>query len=258
MAEYTYKDIIIDPISEEAKNAVGEGCYFGSNPKTVLDFANCNEKKFLRVLECIKPEEDNPFYDYNYGFPCIIVKKEEPYSERAKKWVEENNLKEGDYIKVLRKTEPHENRWGNVWVKEMSNYIGKTLKVLAINSLSGLISLKCNDIGYKFPYFVLEKVEEPKPQYVPFESVHEFISAYYKANNEIIVSTESMLSGFGMWLRCKENFESNDKPFLACVSEIYDDCITVGKYPDPITFKGILEYCEFLDGSPCGKEVEDE
>ena len=78
MAEYTYKDIIIDPTSEEAKNAVGEGCYFGSNPKTVLDFANCNEKKFLRVLECIKPEEDNPFYDYNYGFPCIIVKKEEP------------------------------------------------------------------------------------------------------------------------------------------------------------------------------------
>ena len=78
MAEYTYKDIIIDPISEEAKNAIGEGCYFGSNPKTVLDFANCNEKKFLRVLECIKPEEDNPFYDYNYGFSCIIVKKEEP------------------------------------------------------------------------------------------------------------------------------------------------------------------------------------
>ena len=78
MTKYTYKDIIIDPTSEEAKNAVGEGCYFGSNPKTVLDFANCNEKKFLRVLECIKPEEDNPFYDYNYGFPCIIVKKEEP------------------------------------------------------------------------------------------------------------------------------------------------------------------------------------
>ena len=78
MAEYTYEDIIIDPTSEEAKNAIGEGCYFGSNPKTVLDFANCNEKKFLRVLECIKPEEDNPFYDYNYGFPCIIPKKEEP------------------------------------------------------------------------------------------------------------------------------------------------------------------------------------
>lgn len=98
MAEYTYKDIIIDPTSEEAKNAVGEGCYFGSNPKTVLDFANCNEKKFLRVLECIKPEEDNPFYDYKYGFPCIIVKKEEP-----KKYVPFETLDE--FIESYKKIE---------------------------------------------------------------------------------------------------------------------------------------------------------
>ena len=98
MAEYTYKDIIIDPTSEEAKNAVGEGCYFGSNPKTVLDFANCNEKKFLRVLECIKPEEDNPFYGYKYGFPCIIVKKEEP-----KKYVPFETLDE--FIESYKKVE---------------------------------------------------------------------------------------------------------------------------------------------------------
>ena len=98
MTEYTYKNIIIDPTSEEAKNAVGEGCYFGSNPKTVLDFANCNEKKFLRVLECIKPEEDNPFYDYNYGFPCIIVKKEEP-----KKYVPFETLYE--FIESYKKAE---------------------------------------------------------------------------------------------------------------------------------------------------------
>ena len=98
MAEYTYKDIIIDPTSEEAKNAVGEGCYFGSNPKTVLDFANCNEKKFFRVLECIKLEEDNPFYDYNYGFPCIIVKKEEP-----KKYVPFETLYE--FIESYKKAE---------------------------------------------------------------------------------------------------------------------------------------------------------
>ena len=98
MAEYTYKDIIIDPTSEEAKNAVGEGCYFGSNPKTVLDFANCNEKKFLRVLECIKLEEDNPFYDYKYGFPCIIVKKEEP-----KKYVPFETLDE--FIESYKKAE---------------------------------------------------------------------------------------------------------------------------------------------------------
>ena len=172
MAEYTYKDIIIDPTSEEAKNAIGKICYFSDSPRTMLSEIDCK-----RPVEGILTNiEDGYFEVDNEGYwDCIIVKK-----------------------------------------------------------------------------------EEPKPKYVPFESTHEFISAYYKANNEIVVNTESMLSGFGMWLRCKENFESNARPFLACVSEIYDDCITIGKYPDPITFKGLLEYCEFLDGSPCGKEVKDE
>lgn len=119
MAEYTYKDIIIDPTSEEAKNAVGEGCYFGSNPKTVLDFANCNEKKFLRVLECIKPEEDNPFYDYKYGFPCIIVKKEEP-----KKYVPFENADEfidaydsANYSVKNRTVENKLLNYGGIWLK---------------------------------------------------------------------------------------------------------------------------------------------
>ena len=164
MAEYTYKDIIIDPISEEAKNAIGEGCYFGSNPKTVLDFANCNEKKFLRVLECIKPEEDNPFYDYNYGFPCIIVKK-----------------------------------------------------------------------------------EEPKPKYVPFESAEEFISAYSKARKESMPGTESMLSGFGMWLKCGEHYES--------VTYIHNNGIAVDDIS--IIWKTLFDSYTFLDGSLCGKLVEE-
>ena len=172
MAEYTYKDIIIDPTSEEAKNAIGKICYFSDSPRTMLSEIDCK-----RPVEGILTNMDDGYFEVdNEGYwDCIILKK-----------------------------------------------------------------------------------EEPKPKYVPFESTHEFISAYYKANNEIVVNTESMLSGFGMWLRCKENFDSNARPFLACVSEIYDDCITIGKYPDPITFKGLLEYCEFLDGSPCGKEVKDE
>ena len=174
MAEYTYKDIIIDPTSEEAKNAIGKKCYMYDSPTMLLKMANSDDG--ARTLESID-ESDYPFNDKEFGseWTCIIVKK-----------------------------------------------------------------------------------EEPKPKYVPFESEHEFISAYYRANNEIVVNTESMLSNLGMWLRCKENFDSYDKPFLACVSEIYDDCITIGKYPDPVSFKGLFEYYEFLDGSPCGKEVKDE
>ena len=165
MSEYSYNDIIIDPTSEEAKNAVGEGCYFGSNPKTVLDFANCNEKKFLRVLECIKPEEDNPFYDYNYGFPCIIVKK-----------------------------------------------------------------------------------EEPKPKYVPFESAEEFIDAFHYHDNANYSETDDILLNYGMWLKLNELYV-----LVTCISDEY-----IKTFESCYFWNELLENFEFLDGSPCGKEVEDE
>ena len=162
MAEYTYKDIIIDPTSEEAKNAVGDGCYFGSNPKTVLDFANCNKKNFLRVLECIKPEEDNPFYDYNYGFPCIIVKK-----------------------------------------------------------------------------------EEPKPKYVPFQDGREFFNSYLSVESRL-EKEDYFLSNHGIWLKDKTS-----KAYYM-VTKIWD----IGNDSDEISWKELLEYYTFLDGSPCGKLME--
>ena len=178
MAEYTYEDIIIDPTSEEAKNAIGEGCYFGSNPKTVLDFANCNEKKFLRVLECIKPEEDNPFYDYNYGFPCIIPKKEEP---------------------------------------------------------------------------------KPKPKYVPFENVTEFLDAY-RNTPDCLPEEVSYLSHNGIWLK------DNEIDAYCMVTEIWDMGIVIGNknitigettvFNDITSWDELLEDCTFLDGTPCGKEVK--
>ena len=170
MAEYTYNDIIIDPTSEEAKNAVGEGCYFGSNPKTVLDFANCNEKKFLRVLECIKPEEDNPFYDYNYGFPCIIVKK-----------------------------------------------------------------------------------EEPKPKYVPFESIEEFVERYTEVKEGTEFGTfEDNLLQCGMWIKSKDDDD------LSQVTVIREYGICIDTMSTFVSWKNLLDDFEFIDGTPCGKEVEDE
>ena len=178
MAEYTYEDIIIDPTSEEAKNAIGEGCYFGSNPKTVLDFANCNEKKFLRVLECIKPEEDNPFYDYNYGFPCIIPKKEEP---------------------------------------------------------------------------------KPKPKYVPFENVTEFLDAY-RNTPDCLPEEISYLSHNGIWLK------DNEIDAYCMVTEIWDMGIVIGNknitigettvFNDITSWDELLEDYTFLDGTTCGKEVK--
>ena len=80
MAEYTYKDIIIDPNSEEAKNAIGKKCYMYDSPTMLLKMANSDDD--ARTLESID-ESDYPFNDKEFGseWTCIIVKKEEPKPE---------------------------------------------------------------------------------------------------------------------------------------------------------------------------------
>ena len=77
MAEYTYKDIIIDPTSKEAKNAIGKKCYMYDSPTMLLKMANSDDD--ARTLESID-ESDYPFNDKEFGseWTCIIVKKEEP------------------------------------------------------------------------------------------------------------------------------------------------------------------------------------
>ena len=75
MAEYTYKDIIIDPNSEEAKNAVGKICYFSDSPRTLLSEIDCK-----RPVEGILTNMDDGYFEVdNEGYwDCIILKKEEP------------------------------------------------------------------------------------------------------------------------------------------------------------------------------------
>ena len=182
MAEYTYKDIIIDPTSEEAKNAIGKKCYMYDSPTMLLKMANSDDG--ARTLESID-ESDYPFNDKEFGseWTCIIVKK-----------------------------------------------------------------------------------EEPKPKYVPFESEHEFISAYYRANNEIVVNTESMLSNLGMWL-----WDNEDRSYKL-VTEIWNAGVVIGDdkmritneeghidvFNDTTSWVKLFSEYRFLDGSHCGKEVKDE
>lgn len=266
MAEYTYKDIIIDPNSEEAKNAVGKEVFFDNMPYYVVVMANANANGsdlFLpEVLKDVIPGLQEPFRsESGNSYSCIILKKEDTYEERAKKWIKENNLKKGDYVKVTRKAEDGDGGWFGIWIDDsMTKSVGKILKSEGAINLN--YSIKLED-GFYYPYFVLEKVEEPETQYVPFESMHEFISAYYKANNEIIVSTESMLSGFGMWLKSKDEEEA-----YKIVSEIWDDGVVIGDrkmwsglssevFNDITTWEELIEEYTFLDGTTCGKLKEE-
>ena len=75
MAEYTYKDIIIDPNSEEAKNAVGKICYFSNSPRNIL--SDIYRKSAVEGI--LTNMDDGYFKVDNEGYwDCIILKKEEP------------------------------------------------------------------------------------------------------------------------------------------------------------------------------------
>ena len=163
MAEYTYKDIIIDPTSEEAKNAIGKKCYMYDSPTMLLKMANSNDD--ARTLESID-ESDYPFNDKEFGneWTCIIVKK-----------------------------------------------------------------------------------EEPKPEYIPFQDGREFFNSYLSVESRL-EKEDYFLSNHGIWLKDKTS-----KAYYM-VTKIWD----IGDDSDEISWKELLEYYTFLDGSPCGKEVEDE
>ena len=245
MAEkkYSWENLIFNPTTDEAKNAVGKEVYYSDAPLNCIDYANKDNTEFLGVLDSAS-ESDAPFYIRGIGnWNCIIVKKEPYYEDQVKQWVEENNLKVGDYVKVTRRAENHADGLDDYWYDLMRDSVGKILKV---KEISNFIML---DNGINYPYFVLEKIEPPKPEYVPFESKEEFIEAYHYHDNAKYSETEDILLNYGMWLKSIEYD-------YGLVTRITDNEIKVGN--SSLNWTYLLDHYTFLDGSPCGKEVKDE
>lgn len=250
MAEYTYEDIIMDPEDPRLEGAIGKECYFGEYPTWLLDYARNNSSESLRILKRINNKSVCHFTDEcEASWTLIIIKKEEPYAERAKKWIKENGLKKGDYVKVTRRAKDHEDGWDGHWTKDRDYFIGKVIPVSNICESTGVIvSYCCCDwAGYDFPYFVLEKVE-PEPKYVPFKSPQEFISAYNKASKEVMSDTESMLLNSGMWLKWQDHYVG--------ITYISKQGVNYGV--EFLDWDELFDEYTFLDGSPVGKEANGE
>lgn len=83
MSEYTYKNLIIDPRSEEAKTCIGKRVYYSSNPASCLQYANDHDMECCKVLKGINPDSIYPFTleDSNIFCSCIILCEEEPEPE---------------------------------------------------------------------------------------------------------------------------------------------------------------------------------
>lgn len=100
MAEYTIKDVIIDPEDPRLEGAIGKEVYHSNYPVLCLDYANNGSETASGKLDNIYRGNEMPFISNEDSWVCIIIKKEESYKKYAEKWVEENNLKEGNYVKA--------------------------------------------------------------------------------------------------------------------------------------------------------------
>ena len=101
---------------------------------------------------------------------------------------------------------------------------------------------------------IIPKKEEPKPEYVSFESTDEFINAYDCANYSVRNGTieNKMLNYGGMWIKEK------DTDNYSMVTEIWRNGVTLASDQCMTSWNELLESYVFLDSSPCGKLAEAE
>ena len=107
---------------------------------------------------------------------------------------------------------------------------------------------------------IIKKEEpKPKPKYIPFENVTEFLDAYRSVPSSL-PDEVSYLSHNGIWLKDTET------DAYCMVTEIWDMGIVVGNknitigettvFNDMTSWEELLEDFIFIDGKPCGKEVK--
>ena len=107
---------------------------------------------------------------------------------------------------------------------------------------------------------IIKKEEpKPKPKYIPFENVTEFLDAYRSVPSSL-PDEVSYLSHNGIWLKDTET------DAYCMVTEIWEMGIVVGNknitigettvFNDITSWEELLEDFIFIDGKPCGKEVK--
>ena len=114
--------------------------------------------------------------------------------------------------------------------------------------------------GSVWTLIIIKKEEpKPKPKYVPFENVTEFLDAY-RNTPDCLPEEVSYLSHNGIWLK------DNEIDAYCMVTEIWDMGIVIGNknitigettvFNDITSWDELLEDYTFLDGTTCGKEVK--
>ena len=286
MARYTYEDVIIDP--NDPRVEIGETYYFALGAQACIDYANRGVRK--RTLERIDESLYNPFIGDEKDYPFIIRKKAATYIEQQDEWIKTYNVQVGDKVRVIRKAKTNENGWGDVWDCEyMDPSVNKVLEVVETKGIAG-ISLDCGRVNCCFPYFILEKVEEPVFKVGDFvkekrtglvgvitRKTEEGFAVYQNNPNVVLIieaeelePAKAHIEPFNLSdsrtrdriIGCRINPKDKEEidecmivGFQSYEKGLIDLCISCNGFLSP---KDALSLWTFLDGSPCGIVVEDE
>lgn len=169
-----------------------------------------------------------------------IRKREPTYVERQAKWIKENNIKINDNVRIIRTADSREDDWRDYWHPYMDEVVGKVGRVSYVLSMPSECGIQVNipDLAPSvYPYFVLEKVET---SYVPYDLsdlawrtflLEKPVKAKNGQSGPALIVGFSQLDG-GMW--------------RANVGGIAT-----------VNAGALLDNWVFLDGTPCGKLVEE-
>ena len=117
--------------------------------------------------------------------------------------------------------------------------------------------VECKDSIYEYPC-IIEKKEEPEPEFVPFASADEFMDEYDNANYSINSGTleNKLLNCGGVWLKSKKDCSLclvagvSNNGLVICDKEV--PLSNPIKYNVKMSWEEILANFVFLDGTPCG------
>lgn len=107
---------------------------------------------------------------------------------------------------------------------------------------------------------IIPKKEEPEPEYIPFESVEEFVARYMDVKKGVKSSSfEDNLLQCGMGLKER----GRDYDVFCMVTELWDYGVVIGEekmvlrensvYNNTTSWRELYDKYVFIDGSPCGK-----
>jgi hypothetical protein len=102
---------------------------------------------------------------------------QDTYLKMQEQWVEDNDVKGGTVVKVLRKANDNELGWRNSWTESMSGNIGKELAVQYVSGGGGIAAAQIGERNRLYPFFVLEVIQPPKEPTIEekYEALKELI-----------------------------------------------------------------------------------